>query len=185
VADDPYGTVVHVTSLTKPTAPSLRVGALVARGPVMERLRAIQVVDSFFVPRPLQEATLELVGAPAWPRHLRAVSAGLRERRDAMLAALHHELPDLAATVRAPSGGYQLWLRLPDGSDETVLAAASLHAGTAVAPGRPYFAAEAPAPYIRLSFADTTGTEEIAEGVRRLAAACAETGVTAGRDAAG
>ncbi|MGW3247033.1 aminotransferase-like domain-containing protein [Streptomyces sp. NPDC001070] len=185
VADDPYGTVVHVTSLTKPTSPSLRVGALVARGPVMERLRAIQVVDSFFVPRPLQEATLELVGAPAWPRHLRAVSAGLRERRAAMLAALHHELPDLAATVRVPSGGYQLWLRLPDGSDETVLAAASLRAGTAVAPGRPYFAAEAPAPYIRLSFADTTGTEEIAEGVRRLAAACAETGVTAGRDAAG
>ena len=73
-------------SLTKPTSPSLRIGALIARGPVMERLRAIQVVDSFFVPRPLQEATLELVGAPAWPRHLRAVAAGLRERRDAMVA---------------------------------------------------------------------------------------------------
>ena len=53
VADDPYGTVVHVSSLTKPTSPNLRVGALVARGPVLERLRAIQVVDSFFVPRPL------------------------------------------------------------------------------------------------------------------------------------
>ncbi|MFF3562794.1 PLP-dependent aminotransferase family protein [Streptomyces sp. NPDC002574] len=180
VADDPYGAVVHVTSLTKPTAPSLRVGALVARGPVMERLRAIQVVDSFFVPRPLQEATLELVGAPAWPRHLRAVSSGLRERRDAMLGALHRRLPALAAGVRAPSGGYQFWLRLPDGTDETVLAAAALRAGTAVAPGRPYFAAEAPAPYVRLSFADTTGTDEIADGVRRLAEACAETGVTTG-----
>ncbi|MEU6344578.1 PLP-dependent aminotransferase family protein [Streptomyces sp. NPDC046977] len=179
VADDPYGAVVHVTSLTKPTAPSLRVGALVARGPVMERLRAIQVVDSFFVPRPLQEATLELVGAPAWPRHLRAVSAGLRERRDAMLAALHRHLPALAAAVRPPTGGYQFWLRLPDGTDETALAAASLRAGTAVAPGRPYFAAEAPGPYVRLSFADTTGTDEIADGVRRFAAACAEAGVTA------
>ncbi|MGW2348265.1 aminotransferase-like domain-containing protein [Actinacidiphila glaucinigra] len=177
VADDPHGTVVHVTSLTKPTSPSLRVGALVARGPVMERLRAIQVVDSFFVPRPLQEATLELVGAPAWPRHLRAVSAGLRDRRDAMSAALHRELPGLMAGVHVPVGGYQLWLRLPDGTDESALAAASLRADTAVAPGRPYFAAEAPAPYVRLSFADTSGTEEIAEGVRRFAAACAETGV--------
>ncbi|MEU0183281.1 PLP-dependent aminotransferase family protein [Streptomyces sp. NPDC006207] len=177
VVDDPYGAVVHVTSLTKPTSPSLRVGALVARGPVMERLRAIQIVDSFFVPRPLQEATLELVGAPAWPRHLRAVSAGLRDRRDAMLAALHRELPGLMSRVRVPVGGYQLWLRLPDGTDESALAAASLRAGTAVAPGRPYFAAEAPAPYVRLSFADTSGTEEIAEGVRRFAAACSETGV--------
>ena len=70
--------VVHVGSLTKATSPSFRVGALAARGPVLERLRAIQVVDSFFVPRPLQEAALELVGSPAWPRHLRAVSAELR-----------------------------------------------------------------------------------------------------------
>ena len=40
VADDRDGTVVYVTSLTKPAAPSLRIGALVAHGPVMERMRA-------------------------------------------------------------------------------------------------------------------------------------------------
>jgi DNA-binding transcriptional MocR family regulator len=41
----------------------------------------------------------------------------------------------------------------------------------AVAPGRPYFRAEPPAAQIRLSFAAVAGTEEITEGVRRLAAA--------------
>ncbi|MEU6172153.1 PLP-dependent aminotransferase family protein [Streptantibioticus parmotrematis] len=179
VADDPDGTVVHLTSLTKPTSPSLRVGALIARGPVLERLRAIQVVDSFFVPRPLQEAALELVGAPAWPRHLRAVATGLRERRDALLTALHRDLPHLVP-AQVPHGGYQLWLRLPDGTDETALAVAALRAGVAVAPGRPYFAAEAPAPYVRVSFADTSGADELAEGVQRLAAACAEAGVEQG-----
>lgn len=168
ITDDPHGTVVHVASLTKPTSPSLRIGALIARGPVMERLRAIQVVDSFFVPRPLQEATLELVGAPAWPRHLRAVASGLRERRDAMVGALRDRLPHLAPET-APGGGYHLWLRLPDGTDESALAAAALRAGVAVAPGRPYFPAEAPAPYLRVTFADTGGPEEITEGVRRLA----------------
>jgi DNA-binding transcriptional MocR family regulator len=177
VADDAYGTVVHVSSLTKPASPNLRVGALVARGPVMERLRAIQVVDSFFVPRPLQEAALELVGTPAWPRHLRTITAALQERRDAMLAALHHYLPGIAATVRKPSGGYHLWLRLPDGTDEAALTAALLRADVAVSPGRPYFAAEAPAPYIRLSFADIAGTEEITEGVHRIAGVCAEAGI--------
>jgi DNA-binding transcriptional MocR family regulator len=173
VADDPYGAVVHVASLTKPTSPSLRIGALVARGPVLERLRAIQIVDSFFVPRPLQEATLELVGAPAWPRHLRAVAAGLRERRDAMIAALHAYLPALAPAV-TPRGGYHLWLRLPDGTDETALTAAALRRGVAVAGGRPYFPAEAPAPFVRVTFADTSGAEEVREGVRRLAAALAD-----------
>jgi DNA-binding transcriptional MocR family regulator len=174
ITEDRHGTVVHVTSLTKPTSPSLRVGALIACGPVLERLRAIQVVDSFFVPRPLQEATLELVGAPAWPRHLRAVTAGLRERRDAMLTALNRRLPGLAPDP-APSGGYHLWLCLPDGTDETALTGAALRAGLALAPGRPNFPAEAPAPFIRVTFADTSGPDEITEGVERLTRALAET----------
>ncbi|MCT2588667.1 PLP-dependent aminotransferase family protein [Streptomyces sp. N2-109] len=166
-ADDPDGAVVHVCSLTKVASPSLRVGALAARGPALERLRAIQIVDSFFVPRPLQEAALELVGAPAWGRHLRVVAGELRLRREAMLTALARELPELAVP-QVPRGGYHLWIRLPDGTDEAALAAAALHAGVAVAPGRAYFAAESAAPHLRLSYAPPAGGAQIAEGVRRL-----------------
>ncbi|GAB1334633.1 PLP-dependent aminotransferase family protein [Streptomyces sp. E-15] len=179
-ADDPDGVVVHVGSLTKATSPSFRVSALAARGPVLERLRAIQVVDSFFVPRPLQEAALELVGSPAWPRHLRTLSAELRIRRSTMTGALARELPQLALPY-VPSGGYHLWLRLPDGTGgtapslgpggESALTSAALRAGVALTPGRPYFAAEPPAGHLRLSFAAVAGTGEIVEGVRRLRAA--------------
>ncbi|MFD6077381.1 PLP-dependent aminotransferase family protein [Streptomyces hydrogenans] len=172
-ADDPDGVVVHVCSLTKITSASLRVGALAARGPVLERLRAIQVVDSFFVPRPLQEAALELVGAPAWSRHLRTVSQELRARRDTLAAAVALRLPELALP-QLPSGGHHLWLRLPDTLPEPALLAAALRAGVAVAPGRPYFCAEPPAGHIRLSFAGVAGPTEIAEGVRRLRAAVDE-----------
>ncbi|MGW2445559.1 aminotransferase-like domain-containing protein [Streptomyces sp. NPDC001675] len=181
-ADDPDGVVVHVGSLTKATSPSFRVSALAARGPVLERLRAIQVVDSFFVPRPLQEAALELVGSPAWPRHLRALSAELKARRDAMTAELARRLPELAL-LHIPSGGYHLWVRLPDGTAaaggpgpgaESALTAAALRAGVAVAPGRPYFSAEPPGGHLRLTFAAVAGTGEITEGVRRLRAACDE-----------
>ncbi|CAM5659832.1 transcriptional regulator [Streptomyces canarius] len=172
--------VVHISSLTKPTSPTLRVGALIAQGPVMERLRAIQVVDNFFVPRLLQEAALDLLGAPAWPRHLRTLAASLRDRRDAMLAALQRDLPHLASAVRAPAGGYYLWLRLPGGTDETALVGACLRSGVAISPGRPYFASEAMAPHIRLSYSDIAGTDEITDGIRRIAAACAETGVRDG-----
>ncbi|MFI1682608.1 PLP-dependent aminotransferase family protein [Streptomyces sp. NPDC020607] len=172
-SDDPDGVVVHVCSLTKATSPSFRVSALAARGPVLERLRAIQVVDHFFVPRPLQEAALELVGSPAWPRHLRAVAGELKGRRDAMSAALRLRLPELTVE-HIPAGGYHLWVRLPDGADEAAFASAALRAGVAVAPGRPYFAAEPPAAHVRLSFAAVPGVGEITEGVRRLRAACDE-----------
>ncbi|MFD5872296.1 PLP-dependent aminotransferase family protein [Streptomyces sp. NPDC060322] len=167
-AHDPDGVVVHVRSLTKITSPSLRVGALAARGPVLERLRAIQVVDSFFVPRPIQEAALELVGSPSWERHLRAVAAELAARRTAMTAAVRGELPELALP-HVPSGGGSIWLRLPGPvAGEPALVSAALRAGVAVAPGRPYHCAEPPAGHIRLSFAALSGPAEISEGVRRL-----------------
>ncbi len=127
--------------------------------------RAIQVVDTFFVPRPLQEAALELVGSPAWPRHLRAVSAELRNRRD----TIDGRAPAGAPRTRpAPHPLRRLppWLRLPDGTDESALVFAALREGVAVAPGRPYFSAEPPAGHLRLSFA-AVGTGEITEGVRR------------------
>uniref|UniRef100_UPI000626D5D2 aminotransferase-like domain-containing protein n=1 Tax=Streptomyces odonnellii TaxID=1417980 RepID=UPI000626D5D2 len=172
-ADDPDGVVVHVCSLTKASSPSLRVGALAARGPVLERLRAIHVVDTFFVPRPFQEAALELVGSAAWTRHLRSVSTALKARRDTLTAALRVELPELDLP-HIPSGGYHLWLRLPDGTDEQAVVSAALRAGVAVTPGRPYFSAEPPAPHLRLSFAAVAGPAEITEGVRRLRTACDE-----------
>ncbi|MEY9872986.1 DNA-binding transcriptional MocR family regulator [Streptacidiphilus sp. MAP12-33] len=169
-ADDPDGVVVHVRSLTKAASPSLRIAALTARGPAFERLRATQTVDSFFVPRPLQEATLALVSSPAWPRHLRALSAALQERRTTLGAALARHLPDLPPAPLAP-GGYLAWLRLPPGTDERALAASAFRAGVAVTPGAPYFAAEPPAPHLRLSHAAAVSPPQLADGVSRLAAA--------------
>ncbi|NUS82531.1 MAG: PLP-dependent aminotransferase family protein, partial [Streptomyces sp.] len=67
-----------------------------------------------------------------------------------------------------------LWLRLPDGADEAALTAAAQRAGVAVAPGRPYFCAEPPAPHLRLGFASAASTGELAEGLRRLRTACDE-----------
>ncbi|MFF2810172.1 PLP-dependent aminotransferase family protein [Streptomyces sp. NPDC058000] len=180
IADDPDGTVVHVRSLTKATSPSLRVGALAARGPVLDRLRAIQIVDSYFVPGPLQEAALELVGSPAWGRHLRLIAGELTVRRQALRTALERELPALGAGgpgQRTRLGGYHLWLRLPAGTDEAALTGAALRAGVAVAAGRPYFPAEPPAAHLRLSFASAASAGELAEGVHRLRVACDELGV--------
>ncbi|MFF2613464.1 PLP-dependent aminotransferase family protein [Kitasatospora sp. NPDC058046] len=165
-ADDRDGVVVHLRSLTKAASPNLRVGALTARGPALARLRATQVVDSFFVPRPLQEATLELVSDPAWARHLRTLGAELRDRRTAAVTALHRELPGVVGTHRP--GGYHLWLRFPDGVDDTTLARAALRAGVQLSPGRPYHPAEPPAPHLRLSYAAAESSAQVAEGVHRL-----------------
>ena len=141
--------MVHLISLTKASAPSLRVGALVARGPAAARLRTQRVVDDFFVPGPVQEAAVELLAAAGWRRHLLTLRRELGARRDALAAALPRELPP----PRLPGGGLHLWLRLPDGVDDADVAARAGQRGLRVSAGSPYFAGEPPAPHLRLSFA--------------------------------
>ncbi|MGI8411054.1 MAG: PLP-dependent aminotransferase family protein [Solirubrobacteraceae bacterium] len=168
IAQDTDGRVVHIASLTKSISPNLRVGALVARGPVAERLGALRLVDDFFVPRLLQDAALELVSAPAWSAHRARLRAALAERRTALLSALSEQLPDVRV-AGVPAGGLHVWARLPDHVDDLRLAARARAAGVLISPGRPYFAAEPPAPHLRLSFAAVRDSQELIEGVRRLA----------------
>ncbi|KDN81940.1 PLP-dependent aminotransferase family protein [Kitasatospora cheerisanensis] len=170
-ADDPDGTVVHLRSLTKAAAPSLRVGALVARGPALARLRAVQAVDSFFVPRPLQEAALELVTSPDWPRHLRTLARELTDRRQLFAAALAHRAPELLPD-RLPYGGFHLWLPLPGTVDPGAFTSAALRHGVAVSPGRGYFTAE-PAPRTRTTFAAAETHAQLTDAAHRLATALA------------
>ncbi|MGW5688702.1 aminotransferase-like domain-containing protein [Nonomuraea sp. NPDC003754] len=173
VAEDRDGTVIHLTSLTKPASPSLRIGAVVARGPVMRRLRGLRFVDELFVARPLQEAAVELVGTSAWERHLRELSAALRERCAVLADALTREVPEWRLTA-FPSGGLHLWVELPRGVHDAVTADTARAYGVAVSAGGRYFPAEPSGAYLRLGFAAAAGAAELVEGARRLGAAARE-----------
>ncbi|MGW0484284.1 aminotransferase-like domain-containing protein [Nonomuraea sp. NPDC003214] len=170
VSADAHGTVVHIHSLTKILSPSMRVAALVARGPAAHRLRAGQLVESFFVARPLQETALEFVGSPAWRRHLGAVHAEIAARRDALAAALAARMPQ-APPFLVPGGGMHLWLRLPPETDEHALVEAAKRHGVLVSPGRMYYPAEPPGPRVRVTHMAPANLPELAEGVSRLARA--------------
>ncbi len=168
-ADDPDGHVIHLRSLTKSAAPGLRVAAIGARGPAGARLRTSRLLDDLFVAGPLQQAALEVVTAPAWRRHRRALRTALRTRRAALLTALRRHLPDLAPRA-IPRGGLHLWVRLPEGTDDVALATAAAAEGVVVFPGRPWYPAEPPAPHLRLTYA-AAPPDLMDEAVRRLARA--------------
>jgi len=170
VGDDPDGHVIYLRSLTKSTAPSLRVGAIAARGAAGARLRAARVLDDFFVAGPLQEAALDVVSSPAFRRHRRRFLATLRDRRDRLAAAVCHHLPD--ARFHVPAGGLNLWVALPGDVDDVALAAEAARSGVVVSAGRPWFPAEAPGPYLRLSFAGAPAAD-LERGVQTLGAIAA------------
>ncbi len=166
VAADTNGHVVYVRSLTKPAAPGLRVAALAARGAAAARLRATRMVDDLFVAGPLQETALELVAAPSWSRHLRRVHKALRERRDALVAAVREHL-GAPCLPSVPTGGFHLWVALPTPIDDMALAERALRSDVIVTAGRHWFPAEAPAPFLRLSYAGADPAT-LAEGVHQL-----------------
>ncbi|UFN48963.1 PLP-dependent aminotransferase family protein [Roseomonas sp. OT10] len=168
-AADRDGHVVYLRSLTKCAAPGLRVAALCARGPALERLRAARLVDDFFVPGLLQETALQLVTSAAWPRHLRALRAALRRNRDLLAAAMRARLGEECLPV-LPAGGLHLWVRLPGGRSDLAVAEAMAAQGVLVTAGRYAFPAEPSGSYLRLSFA-TVEADWVAEAAEVAAAA--------------
>ncbi|MGE0360509.1 MAG: PLP-dependent aminotransferase family protein [Vicinamibacterales bacterium] len=166
-AADVHGHAVYLRSLTKSTAPGLRIGAIVARGAALARLTASRAVTEFFVSGPMQEAALEVVHAPAWQRHLRRVRSILVGRRDALVAAARQHLGPASVAV-VPSGGIHLWVRLPDDADSDEVARRAAAAGVVVSPGRRWFPAEPTGSFLRVSYA-CADEPELLRGVEVLA----------------
>ena len=154
LADDEHGHVVYLSSLSKSAAPSLRIGALIARGPAAERLAAVRLLDDFGVARPLQETAVELLSSAAWPRHLARLRAVLRRRRDHLVQELRKQLPQLQPVI-PPNGGLHLWQRLPEGMDDVDLVARARSEGLLIGAGRPYFVSEPPGSFVRLTYAQS------------------------------
>lgn len=166
-AHDDDGHVIYLRSLTKSVSPSLRVAAVVARGPARDRVLADRGATSMYVSGLLQAAALDVVTQPAWRSHLRGVRTQLRSRRDLLAESLREHLPE-AVLDRVPAGGLNLWLRLPDGTDLDLLARECEARGVLVAPGTEWFPAEASGPYARLSFAGP-GPDRFPEAARLIA----------------
>jgi DNA-binding transcriptional MocR family regulator len=163
-AADPDGAVIGLRSLTKSVSPALRVAAVTARGPVHARILAEVQAQSLYVSPVLQHAALDVVTSPRWAAHRRALPARLRERRDLLATALATHAPQLRLGL-LPRGGLNLWLGLPEQFSEAAVTLACARAGVQVFPGARAFPAEAPAGFLRLSFASTPA-ERLEEAAR-------------------
>ncbi|MBC7278176.1 hypothetical protein [Nocardioides sp.] len=100
----------------------------------------------------------------AFERHLRLVRLRHRARRDALLEALAEHLP--AARIHGVAAGLHVLATLPDGIDDTAVAAAALEAGIAVHPLAQHRQDDGP-PGLVIGYAATT-PDRLREAVRRL-----------------
>jgi 2-aminoadipate transaminase len=158
------GEIAYSSSFSKTVAPGLRVGWFVLPE-LLAREIAATATSTYITPVLLGQATVhEFVSRGRFEPNLDRVKGLLGARRDAMLGALDRELPGLRTT--RPDGGYFLWLEL-DGVDATGLLARAEDAGVTFVKGAD-FGGEPDTARLAYSF---VSTDEIADGVARLAAA--------------
>lgn len=164
---DPGGLVIYTGSFSKMLMPGLRVGYLLADGPVFDRLVRQKRVSDLTTSTLMQRALDRFVTVGRYQAHLRRSCRIYSQRRDAMLAALRRYLP-ADVQVEPPQGGLFMWPRLPERLSSLELLPLALEEGVGFAPGARFFPDPAEgARFLRLNFAVCTPAE-IDEGVRRL-----------------
>jgi DNA-binding transcriptional MocR family regulator len=149
---DRTGLVVHLQSFSKSLFPGVRVGAVVARGRLVEALCALKRATDLSDAMPLQAALADFVASGGYDRHLARLRRVLRSRRDALFEALERSLPGAAVWIR-PEGGTQAWVDLGRGIDTEDLLPDAIRAGVLFAPGAHFHCDGRPSSALRLAFA--------------------------------
>lgn len=174
---DTGGDVIYAGTFSKMIMPGLRLGFLVADGPIFQRLLHEKWVNDLTTSTLIQRTLDEYVTVGRYQTHLRRSIRSNRSRRDLMLAAIHRYLPR-EVHCPVPQGGLYLWLKLPAGFNCLDLLPLAYAAGVEFTPGSWFF----PHPpdgerYIRLNFA-TQPPNLIEEGIHRLGLAMKRMGET-------
>jgi len=159
--------VIHISTFSKMLMPGLRVGFLVADGPVYDSLLRFKLLSDVATATLIQRALEAYVTVGRYQAYLRRSCQIFRKRRDAMLAAIRRHLPE-GVLVDPPQGGLFLWLRLPGKLASDALLPLACEEGVAFAPGSSFFPEGSEGrEWMRLNFV-AQPEEEIELGIRRL-----------------
>ena len=175
LSDDDAGKVVYASSFSKTVCPGIRVGYLVGPQAVIKQIQAI-ATNTYISPNMVAQSIVnQFARSGRMDGAIATVKNALRDRRDALVAALERELPE--ARFTPPSGGYFMWVELPDGTIVAELENAAKERGVVFVKGTD-FLLEGGENTLRLAYSGVT-PEEIDEGVTRLAEAARSLGVAA------
>jgi len=180
--DDPYGElqydgevvpplralddqVIHFGTFSKTIAPGIRTGFGIAPPAIYRLMLAMREVTDISSDR-IMMRTVYHTAAGFLDAHLVGAREIYRSRRDAMLAALAEHMPAYVSWSR-PTGGFFVWVTLPDSVDGAALFEEAAANGVIFFPGEWFFSDRGGAHTLRLSFS-TVPEDRIALGIARL-----------------
>lgn len=166
---DTNGLVVRIGTFSKILAPGVRTGWAYGRPEIIARLAAFKSegANGPFLTRMVARFCAE----GRLDSHIAALNELYRHKRDVMLAAIKHELPQI--TAERPKGGFFVWCRLPEGVSASALLPRAEAAGASFLPGSRCFANGSGDNYMRLAFSFQPA-EQIEVAIERIGRAMRE-----------
>jgi 2-aminoadipate transaminase len=175
LSQDDAGKVVYASSFSKTVCPGIRVGYLVGPQAVIKQIQGI-ATNTYISPNMVAQSIVnQFARSGRMDGAIATVKNALRDRRDALVTALERELPE--ARYSPPSGGYFMWVELPEGVDVAELETAAKQRDVLFVKGTD-FLLEGGENTLRLAYSGVTPAQ-IDEGVTRLAEAARSLGVAA------
>ncbi len=166
------GNVIYLSTFSKVLAPGLRLGWIVAPPDVITHLVQLKQSTDLHTSSFTQMVAYEVARDGFLEEHVKLIRRVYKERRDAMLEALHDYFPPEVSWTH-PHGGLFLWVTLPPGIDTMKLLDTALRQDVAFVPGGPFFpSGQEKGSHMRLNFSNAQ-PEQIREGIRRLSIAVA------------
>jgi len=160
--------ILDCGSFAKTLAPGYRLG-WVAAGRFASAVRKCKITTSLATSIPIQAAISRYLASGVYDRHLAKLRRTLERQQKKLVSALQMYFPPECRWV-SPSGGYQLWVQLPQGTDALDLHARALRHNISVAPGPIFSARREFAQAIRLNYGHpwTADTERAVKALGEL-----------------
>lgn len=170
---DDAGRVVYASSFSKTVCPGIRVGYLVGPQAVIKQIQTI-ATNTYISPNMVAQSIVnQFARSGRMDGAIETVKTNLKARKDAVITALEREIPE--AKFANPSGGYFMWVELPEGVDAAELEKAASEREVQFVKGSDFGGA---ANTLRLAYSGVT-PEQVDEGITKLADALRSLGVAA------
>jgi len=185
VEDDPYGEirfegepissllalggkerVIALRTFSKISFPGLRLGWIVAREDIMNKIVIAKQAADLCSPALTQYIAYEFISRGWMDEYLAVVRQEYPKKKNAMIEALAQYFPEESSWTN-PQGGLFVWVKTPDGIDTAAVFREAIAAKVAYVVGIAFYPHRDDNEHMRLNFS-AVDPEHITEGVHRL-----------------
>lgn len=143
--------VIYVGTFSHSLMPGLRIGFVACGGRLRDHIVRLKAASSGPGETLNQRALADFLTSGEYARHLERIIPVYRSRRDGLLAALQAYFPPELRWTH-PSGGFFVWVWLPENLSPQILFSRALKSGITIAPAAAFYPGQAAQSAFRLAF---------------------------------